>query len=95
VFNFVPLPKNAPEKDAFAVAPFDGVLTAPDAARPAVYREIYLGLSQYPGGILGKVFYNAGRFSPEAMEAFVENFRAVTERIAMGAAPAIGALLGR
>jgi hypothetical protein len=36
-----------------------------------------------------------GRFSPEAMAAFVENFRTVAERMATDPAPAIKALLGR
>lgn len=75
VFNFVPLQKNA---DApHAVPAFEGILTAPDAAKPAIYRDLYLGLSQHPNGILGKLFYHAGRFTPAAMEDFVRHFRAV------------------
>jgi hypothetical protein len=95
VFNFVPLQKGAADDDPFAVRAFEGIVATPDAARPAIYREIYLGLSQHPDGILGKLFYNAGRFSPEAMAAFVENFRTVAERMATDPAPAIKALLGR
>ncbi len=82
VFNFVPLQKNAADNDPFAVPAFEGVVTSPDASRPAIYREIYLGLSQHPNGILGKVFYNAGRFSLEAMAGFIESFRSVIDDIA-------------
>lgn len=95
VFNFVPLQKGAADDDPFAVSAFEGIATISDAARPAIYREIYLGLSQHPDGILGKLFYNAGRFSAEAMAAFAENFRAVTERIAMDPALTIATLLDR
>jgi hypothetical protein len=95
VFNFVPQQKGASDNNPFAVSTFEGIRTTPDASRPAIYREIYLGLSQHPAGLLGKVFYNAGRFSPEAMAAFVENFRAVVERIVSNPAPTIKSLLGR
>jgi hypothetical protein len=82
VFNFVPLQKNFSDRDLFAVPAFTGTVTTPDAARPAIYREIYLGLSQHTNGILGKVFYNAGHFTPEAIERFIANFRDVAGRIA-------------
>lgn len=81
VFNFVPMQKNFSDGDMFAVPAFSGTLTTPDASRPAVYREIYLGLSQHSTGILGKVFYNAGHFTPETIEAFILNFREVVRRI--------------
>ena len=75
VFNFVPLQKNFSDRDLFTVPAFAGTITAPDAARPAIYRELYLGLSQHPNGILGKVFYNAGHFTPAAIERFIADFR--------------------
>ena len=81
VFNFVPLQKNFSDSDMFAVPAFSGTITTPDAARPAIYREIYLGLSQHTNGILGKVFYNAGHFTPDAIEAFIGNYREVVRRI--------------
>ena len=89
VFNFVPLQKNFSDRDMFAVPAFGGTLTTPDAARPAIYREIYLGLSQHANGILGKVFYNAGHFSPEAAGAFIANFQDVVQRIASDPAGAV------
>ncbi len=76
VFNFVPLQRNFFDSELHSVPSFEGTLTAPDAFRPAIYREIYLGLAQYPNGILGKLFYNADRFTPEGMEVFIQNFRA-------------------
>jgi len=84
VFNFVPLQKNFSDRDLFAVPAFAGTVTTPDAARPAIYREIYLGLSQHSNGILGKVFYNAGHFTPSAMETFIEHFRGVVRKILSG-----------
>ena len=93
VFNFVPLQKNFSDRDLFAVPPFTGTITTPDAARPAIYREIYLGMSQHDSGILGKVFYNAGHFSSQAIERFIANFREVVRRIASYNAPTVRALL--
>jgi hypothetical protein len=81
VFNFVPLQKNFSDRDMFAVPAFTGTITTPDAARPAIYREIYLGLSQHTNGILGKVFYNAGHFTPDAIEAFIAIYREVVRKI--------------
>ena len=77
VFNFVPLQKNFTAGELYSVPSFDGVVTAPDASKPAIYRDLYLGLSQHPNGILGKVFYNAGRLSPQAAENFIRHFRHV------------------
>ena len=57
-------------------------IVAPDASRPALYREIYLGLAQYPNGILGKLFYNADRFTPAGMETFISHFRKIVREIA-------------
>ena len=85
VFNFVPMQRNFSDQDPFAVPAFDGIIATPDAARPAIYREIYLGLSQHPNGILGKVFCNAGHFSPDAIAGFIGHFRDVIDRIASGA----------
>jgi len=84
VFNFIPLQKNFSAGALHAVPSFDGILTAPDAERPSIYRDVYLGLSQHSNGMLGKVFYNAGRFSPEVMENFIRHFRAVLAGIAAG-----------
>jgi hypothetical protein len=95
VFNFIPLQKNTVDSDTFAVPAFDGILNAADASRPAIYREIYLGLSHHPNGILGKVFYNAGRFSPEAVSDFVDNFTGMVDGIAAGLTPTIRDLLSR
>jgi len=82
VFNFVPLQKNFFDSELHAVPAFDGTLIGPDASRPSIYREIYLGLAQYPNGILGKVFYNADRFTPEGIENFIQHFRNVVRRVA-------------
>jgi non-ribosomal peptide synthetase component F len=82
VFNFVPLQKNFFDSEQHAVPAFDGTLIGPDASRPSIYREIYLGLTQYPNGILGKVFYNADRFTPESIENFIQHFRNVVRRVA-------------
>ncbi|MEO7054319.1 MAG: condensation domain-containing protein [Rhizomicrobium sp.] len=82
VFNFIPLRKNFSGGELYSVPSFDGVVTAPDAAKPAIYRDIYLGLSQHPNGILGKVFYNTGRFSSEATETFIRHFRHVVQTMA-------------
>jgi hypothetical protein len=82
VFNFVPLQKNFFASELHAVPDFEGTIVAPDAERPAIYRDLYLGLAQYPNGILGKLFYNAGAFTPETMEVFIRNFRHVAGEIA-------------
>jgi Condensation domain len=82
VFNFVPLQKNFFDSELHAVPSFDGTLIGPDASRPSIYREIYLGLAQYPNGILGKLFYNADRFTPEGMENFIRHFRNTVNRVA-------------
>jgi Condensation domain len=77
VFNFVPLQRNFFDSELHSVPDFEGTIIGPDASRPAIYREIYLGLAQYPNGILGKLFYNADRFTPEGMEAFIRKFRRI------------------
>jgi hypothetical protein len=82
VFNFIPLQKNFSAGELHSVPSFDGILTAPDAAKPSIYRDVYLGLSQHPNGMLGKVFYNAGCFTPRAIEDFIGHFNAVVEGIA-------------
>jgi hypothetical protein len=82
VFNFVPLQKNFFASELHSVPSFDGIVTAPDASRPAIYREIYLGLAQYPNGLLGKLFYNADLFTPEGMAVFVRHFKTVIQKIA-------------
>src|ERR1019366_7060536 len=61
----------------------NGPFVAPEASRPAIYREIYLGLTQFPNGILGKVFYNADRFTSEGMEVFIRHFREVIQAISV------------
>jgi len=94
VFNFIPLQKNLSAGELHAIPSFDGILTAPDAQRPSIYRDIYLGLSQHSNGMLGKVFYNAGRFTPQAMENFIRHFRAVIGGIATGPDAALESLTG-
>ncbi len=81
VFNFIPAQKNSSGGDLHSIPSFEGVMTAPDAAKPAIYREVYLGLSQHSNGMLGKVFYNAGRFSPAGIETFIRHFRSVLQKI--------------
>ena len=93
VFNFVPLQKNFSDQELFAVPAFEGTVTTPDAARPAIYREIYLGLSQHPNGILGKVFYNAGHFTPAAIESFITDFRDVVGKILSDPAATVRTIL--
>jgi non-ribosomal peptide synthetase component F len=94
VFNFIPLQKNFPAGELHAIPAFDGILTAPDAERPSIYRDVYLGLSQHSNGMLGKVFYNAGRFTPQAMESFIRHFGAVMDGIAAGPDARLESLLG-
>ncbi len=79
VFNFIPLQKNFSAGELYSIPSFDGILTAPDAAKPSIYRDVYLGLSQHSNGMLGKVFYNAGRFTPQAIENFIRHFRHVAQ----------------
>lgn len=82
VFNFIPLQKNFSAGELHAIPAFEGILTAPDAEKPSIYRDVYLGLSQHSNGMLGKVFYNAGRFTPQAVENFIGHFGAVIDGIA-------------
>jgi hypothetical protein len=93
VFNFVPLQKNFFASELHAVPDFEGTIMAPDAARPAIYRDLYLGLAQYPNGILGKLFYNAGAFTPDSMEVFIRNFRHVAGEIAADPSQRLKSLL--
>ena len=95
VFNFIPLQKNFSAGELHAIPSFEGILTAPDAPRPSIYRDVYLGLSQHSNGMLGKVFYNAGRFTPEAMENFIRHFGAVIGGIATGPDATLENLTGR
>jgi hypothetical protein len=82
VFNFVPLQKNFFDSELHSVPSFDHTLVASPSSKPAIYREIYLGLAQYPNGILGKLFYGADRFTPEGMEKFILHFRKVVQAVA-------------
>lgn len=75
VFNFVPLQRNFFDSELHSIPSFKETIVAPDASRPAIYREIYLGLAQYPNGILGKLFYNADRFTPDSAEDLIRNFK--------------------
>jgi hypothetical protein len=95
VFNFVPLQKNFSDSDLFVVPAFTGTLISSDASRPAIYREIYLGLSQHSNGMLAKVFYNAGHFSPDAIENFIQDFRSVAHAIARAPSAKLKTLLAR
>jgi len=82
VFNFVPLQARFSASELLSLPAFDGVVTGPDGARPAIYRDIYLGLAQYPNGLLGKLFYNADLFTPQGAEIFVDHFRHVVGKLA-------------
>ena len=82
VFNFVPLQARFSAGELLSLPAFDEVVVGPDGARPAIYRDIYLGLAQYPNGLLGKLFYNADLFTPKGMEVFVGHFRHVVEKLA-------------
>jgi hypothetical protein len=82
VFNFVPLQKRFSADELLSLPAFDETLVGPDAAKPAIYRDIYLGLAQYPNGLLGKLFYDAGLFTPKGMEVFIGHFRHVAGKIA-------------
>jgi hypothetical protein len=93
VFNFVPLQKNFFDSELHSVPSFGNTLVASEASKPAIYREVYLGLAQYPNGILGKLFYNADRFTPEGMEKFIQHFRAVAGAIAQDPGLAVGTLV--
>ena len=93
VFNFVPLQRNFFASELHSVPTFEGTIIAPDAERPAIYRELYLGLAQYPNGILGKVFYNADVFTPQSIEIFIENFRHVVRTIAADPHAKVSALI--
>jgi Condensation domain len=82
VFNFVPLQKNFSTSDMIAVPAFDGIISAPEVSRPAIFREIYLGLIQYPAGILGKLYFSADFFTPQGAAIFIQHFQAVILQIA-------------
>jgi hypothetical protein len=82
VFNFVPLQKRFSAGELLSLPAFDDTVIGPDAAKPAIYRDIYLGLAQYPNGLLGKLFYDAGLFTPRGMEFFIGHFRHVAGKIA-------------
>jgi hypothetical protein len=82
VFNFVPLQKRFSAGELLSLPAFDETVVGPDAAKPAIYRDIYLGLAQYPNGLLGKLFYDTGLFTPEGMEVFIGHFRHVAGKIA-------------
>lgn len=82
VFNFVPLQKRFASADFLSLPAFDGVVRGADGAKPAIYRDLYLGLAQYPTGLLGKLFYDTGLFAAEGMEKFVDHFRHVAGMIA-------------
>ena len=82
VFNFVPLQKRFAADELLSLPAFEGTVIGPDGAKPAIYRDVYLGLAQYPSGLLGKLFYDTGLFTPEGMEIFVGHFRQVTAKIA-------------
>src|SRR5215469_3524819 len=93
VFNFVPLQKRFAAGELLSLPAFDGTVIGSDGAKPAIYRDVYLGLAQYPNGLLGKLFYDTGLFTPEGMEIFVGHFRRVTEKIAAERDVTINALL--
>jgi hypothetical protein len=82
VFNFVPLQKRFSTEELLSLKAFDGTVQGSLAAKPAIYRDLYLGLAQYPNGLLGKLFYDAGLFSAQAVEVFIQHFRLVAEKIA-------------
>ena len=82
MFNFVPLQKRFSAGELLSLPAFDETVVGPDAAKPAIYRDIYLGLAQYPNGLLGKLFYDAGLFTPKGMEVFIGHFRHVAGKIA-------------
>ena len=82
VFNFVPLQKSFSSGETLSLPHFDGLMVVPEAPRPALYREIYLGLVQHARGVLGKLYFNADFFGVRGMEEFVGHFRHVTGKIA-------------
>jgi hypothetical protein len=82
VFNFVPLQKRFSAGELLSLPAFDETVVGPDAAKPAIYRDIYLGLAQYPSGLLGKLFYDAGLFTPKGIDGFIGHFRHVAGKIA-------------
>ena len=93
VFNFVPLQKNFFDSELHAVPTFEGTITAPPGSRPAIYRELYLGLAQYPNGLLGKVFYDADLFSSQIVEHFIQHFRTVAGQVSSDATVGVKSLL--
>jgi hypothetical protein len=93
VFNFVPLQKRFSAGELLSLPAFDDTVIGPDAAKPAIYRDIYLGLAQYPNGLLGKLFYDAGLFTPKSMEGFITHFRHVAGKIAADPDAALKSLL--
>ena len=93
VFNFVPLQRNFFDSALHSVPTFEGTIVAPPGARPAVYRELYLGLAQYPNGILGKVFYDADLFSSAGIERFIGFFRDTVGRVSADPNPSVANLL--
>lgn len=84
VFNFVPLQKRFSAGELLSLKAFDGTVRGSLAAKPAIYRDLYLGLAQYPNGLLGKVFYDAGLFTAQGVGVFIQHFRDVARKIAAG-----------
>lgn len=93
VFNFVPLQKRFSASELLSLQPFDGTVRASVAAKPAIYRDLYLGLAQYPNGLLGKVFYDAALFSAPRIDDFIQHFRHVAGRIAVEPGIGVGDVL--
>ena len=77
VFNFVPMQKSFSSGELLSLPSFEGIIMAPEAPRPALYRELYLGLVQHRDGILGKLYFNADFFTAAGMETYVGHFRRV------------------
>ncbi|MGH6828815.1 MAG: condensation domain-containing protein [Rhizomicrobium sp.] len=93
VFNFLPLEKRFCASELLSLPAFDGTVRGPDGPKPAIYRQLYLGLAQYPNGLLGKLFYDADLFTPAGAESFVPHFRAVLAGIANGHTVTVEALM--
>jgi len=90
----VPLQKSFSTSDMISVPVFEGIASAPEVSRPAIFREIYLGLIQYPAGILGKLYFNADLFTSDGAAVFIRHFQEVVQQIAANPNAIVKDLIG-
>jgi hypothetical protein len=81
-FNFIPHQAEfATGGDGGTRPEFSGVLRLTDTGRGEAYSDMLFVLMQYPDGLLGRVTHSLN-FSPKKIEAFIEIFSRILEKIA-------------